>query len=358
MPMAVASTPNCARMPAFERLDEPLPAAAFSTTVTRNPALGQPDRRQRGGRSAADHHDAIHRGTSRSRMTHTPPSAASIARAHHRGMVVLAPSRFDAPGERGLQLAPGANARRGARPARPAGGMQREDATMAQTRENVRDEALARLRSGRALLAEGRLEQAAEEFVSAEAVFRQSGDAEHAADSRAALAEVQRRNGALDQAAASYDRAIALYKEADQPAREAGATLQRGHIERQRGRLDRAWERYYLALRLFEKTGAASGRAAASLALGHIERQRGRFDQAAGYYATARDLYRQAGDTSGEADAARGLADMFAGRARYDEAAHAYDEALDLYRAARDRFGEVDTLIRAGPARRRADSVG
>ena len=43
---------------------------------------------------------------------------------------------------------------------------------MAQTRENVRDEALARLRSGTALLAEGRLEQAAEDLVSAEAIFR------------------------------------------------------------------------------------------------------------------------------------------------------------------------------------------
>src|SRR5258707_5049062 len=37
MPMAVSSTPNCARMPAEERLDEPLPMAAFSKTVTREP---------------------------------------------------------------------------------------------------------------------------------------------------------------------------------------------------------------------------------------------------------------------------------------------------------------------------------
>src|SRR5258706_920861 len=37
MPTIVASTPNCARIPAFERLDEPLPSAAFSTTVTRQP---------------------------------------------------------------------------------------------------------------------------------------------------------------------------------------------------------------------------------------------------------------------------------------------------------------------------------
>src|SRR5258707_15649773 len=37
MPTIVASTPNCARILAFERLDEPLPSAAFSTTVTRQP---------------------------------------------------------------------------------------------------------------------------------------------------------------------------------------------------------------------------------------------------------------------------------------------------------------------------------
>src|SRR5579884_3704414 len=37
MPMTVSSTLNCERMPAAERLDEPFPIFAFSTTVTRNP---------------------------------------------------------------------------------------------------------------------------------------------------------------------------------------------------------------------------------------------------------------------------------------------------------------------------------
>lgn len=221
---------------------------------------------------------------------------------------------------------------------------------MAQSQETtVRDEALARLRSGATALAEGRIEQAAEDLVYAESVFRQIDDAEHAAESRATLGEVQRRNGAIDQAAGSYERAIELYKQAGAPpAREAGVTLALGHIERQRGQLDRAWEHYYLALRLFEKAGSTSGQASASLALGHVERIRGRLDRAAEYYSSARDLYRGAHDRFGEADAARGLADMLAGRARFDEAEHAYQEALTLYRNARDRFGEVDTLIGLG----------
>src|SRR5712692_9838190 len=37
MPITVSSTLNCARMPAAERLDEPLPSFAFSSTVTRKP---------------------------------------------------------------------------------------------------------------------------------------------------------------------------------------------------------------------------------------------------------------------------------------------------------------------------------
>lgn len=221
---------------------------------------------------------------------------------------------------------------------------------MAQSQQTTaRDEALLRLRSGTTALAEGRIEQAAEDLVYAESVFRQIDDVEHAAESRATLAEVQRRNGAIDQAASSYERAIELYKEAGAPpAREAGVTLALGHIERQRGQLDRAWEHYYLALRLFEKAGSASGQASASLALGHVERIRGRLDRAAEYYGSARDLYRTAHDTFGEADAARGLADMLAGRTRFDEAEQAYQQALTLYRDARDRFGEADTLIGLG----------
>ena len=62
------------------------------------------------------------------------------------------------------------------------------------------EEALARLRAGQALLTEGRLDQATEALVEAESIFRSSGDDEHTADSRASLAEVQRRHGALDQA--------------------------------------------------------------------------------------------------------------------------------------------------------------
>lgn len=221
---------------------------------------------------------------------------------------------------------------------------------MAQSQETtVRDEALARLRNGGMALAQGRIEQAAEDLVFAESVFRQIDDVEHAAESRATLGEVQRRNGALDQAASSYERAIELYKQVGAPpAREAGVTLALGHIERQRGQLDRAWEHYYLALRLFEKAGSASGQASASLALGHVERTRGRLERAAEYYTSARDLYRSAHDTFGEADAARGLADMLAGRAQFDEAEEAYQQALALYRAARDRFGEADSLIGLG----------
>src|SRR5690348_16605097 len=125
--------------------------------------------------------------------------------------------------------------------------------TQSQSQDIVRDEALANLRAGTTALGEGRLERAAEALVSAETVFRQLHDSAHAADSRAALAEVQRQNGAVDQAGASYERAIQWYKEAEQPAREAGVTLALGHIERQRGQLDKAWEHYFLALLLFEK---------------------------------------------------------------------------------------------------------
>ena len=219
---------------------------------------------------------------------------------------------------------------------------------MTQPQDAVRDEALANLRTGTTALAEGKLERAAEALVYAETVFRQLHDTTHAADSRAALAEVQRQNGAVDQAGASYERAIELYKEANQPAREAGVTLALGHVERQRGQLDKAWEHYFLALRLFEKTENAGGQASASLALGHVERQRGHLEKAADYYATARRTYAAAHDAFGEADAAKGLADMLAGRSRYDEADTVYGEAQELYRAARDRFGEVDTLIGRG----------
>lgn len=219
---------------------------------------------------------------------------------------------------------------------------------MTQSQEAVRQEALTSLRTGANQLAEGKLERAAEALVYAETVFRQLDDAEHAGESRAALAEVQRRNGAIDQSATSYERAIEFYKQADQPAREAGATLQLGHIERQRGQLDKAWERYYLALRLFEKSGNTSGQASACLAMGHVERQRGRLDEAAGYYERARTLYAQVRDAYGEADAAKGLADMRSGQRRYDDAGRAYAEALALYQKAHDRFGEVDTRVGQG----------
>lgn len=219
---------------------------------------------------------------------------------------------------------------------------------MTQSQEAVRQDALTSLRTGANQLAEGKLEQAADALVYAETVFRQLDDTEHTAESRAALAEVQRRNGAVDQAATSYERAIDLYKQANQPAREANATLQLGHIERQRGQLDKAWEHYFLALRLFEKANNVSGQASASLAMGHIERQRGRLDHAASYYERARTLYALARDAFGEADATKGYADMLAGQSRYDDAERAYAEALALYQRAHDRFGEVDTRIGQG----------
>ena len=63
---------------------------------------------------------------------------------------------------------------------------------MAQSQETtVRDEALAHLRSGATALAEGRVEQAAEDLVYAESIFRQINDVEHAAESRATLGEVR-----------------------------------------------------------------------------------------------------------------------------------------------------------------------
>src|SRR6266446_1682485 len=37
IPTTVSSVLNCARIPAAERLDDPLPTWAFSSTVTRNP---------------------------------------------------------------------------------------------------------------------------------------------------------------------------------------------------------------------------------------------------------------------------------------------------------------------------------
>src|SRR5262249_52900099 len=101
---------------------------------------------------------------------------------------------------------------------------------MAESESTGAQEALAELQSGETDLNHDRREQAAESLVIAESAFRQQGDYAHAASSRAALAEVQRRNGALDQAARSYGSAIDLYKQADVETGEASATLALGHI--------------------------------------------------------------------------------------------------------------------------------
>lgn len=204
------------------------------------------------------------------------------------------------------------------------------------------------LSAGRAALARGRIESAAESLTVAESRFRGLGMTERAGDARLALGEAQAQNGAFEQAQSSYERAITYYKDAGAPLSEGAATVALGHLLRQRGKIDDAWQRYFLALKLYEKAGDQRGQASALVALGHVERLRGRYTKAADDYAQARALADQRGDAVSEADAARGQGEMLTAAGAFDSASEALARALERYHVAHDHYGAIDAMVSLG----------
>ncbi len=212
---------------------------------------------------------------------------------------------------------------------------------------DIRAEAQKHFEKGRLFASDGKYDEAAEQFVLAESMFRQIPDPKEAGSARAELAETQRQNGAMEQASVSFERAIEYFHEAGAALQEAQAALSLGHVYRIRGQITGAQEQYTRTVEMFLKLDNTRGAAAAYTAIGHIERLQGHLDAALDAYTNG--VAAVASQIDGlRADALRGLGETLKLKGDSDRAAVALEEVLGIYKENYDGFGVADASISLG----------
>jgi tetratricopeptide (TPR) repeat protein/transcriptional regulator with XRE-family HTH domain len=188
---------------------------------------------------------------------------------------------------------------------------------------------------------QGRYQQAADCQRQAVTLFRETGDQVGEALARSNLAGVDLRQGHYEEAAAHYEQALILCSQTGDLSATANTLGNLGEANLRQGRYEQATSNLQRALALFRETVDANGEAYVLGNLGGACLRQGRHQQATGYLRQALDIFRQTGEPTGEALALNGLGDVLLATGEPGQARAWHTAALDLASQIGDKYEQA-----------------
>ncbi|GII66712.1 NTPase [Sphaerisporangium krabiense] len=211
---------------------------------------------------------------------------------------------------------------------------------------NPRAEAKMLNRTGLALRALGRLDEAAVHFRGAVDIWRREGDAQRIAGGHRRLGLVELDRGRVAEAVALFEEALDGYRRTGEQRRAARTLADLGDALTRQGRTREAVARLTEARRLLAPEPDPYNQARVLILLG---RARAGEPEAAGLLEEGLSEMRRIGSDAGEALALEALGDLAARERRLEDARAHYEEALRLLSARGADVGPVkERLVRLG----------
>nr|BFE74844.1 hypothetical protein GCM10020092_081450 [Actinoplanes digitatis] len=195
--------------------------------------------------------------------------------------------------------------------------------------------------------------------VTASAVSAARAVGDRAAQARALsdLGRLHRRQGRLDEAAETYRQALALYADLGERAAEAVALRNLGSVHWRLGDYRRAADHYQRAWSHHRQLGDEAGQADALVRLGLVDARLGDEAQATERLQAALELSARLGDRFSEAYALSLLARLSRRPAQLERAALQLEQSLAAVRQAEDRTAEAYVLTDLAAVYARGDRL-
>ncbi|WP_030438898.1 AfsR/SARP family transcriptional regulator [Actinoplanes subtropicus] len=207
---------------------------------------------------------------------------------------------------------------------------------------------------GRLHRRQGCLDEAAETYRQALALYADLGDRAAEAVALRNLGSVHWRLGDYRQAAEHFERAWSNYRELADDAGQADASVRLGLVDARLGDEAVATKRLRSALELYTKLGDRFSEAYVLSLLARLSAEPDDLDRAAAHLEQSVAAVRRAGDRTAEAYALTDLAAVHARGGRLTEAADHLRRALVLHRRIGDRASEAEALNDLGEVLRAA----
>ncbi|HRI66170.1 MAG TPA: tetratricopeptide repeat protein [Polyangium sp.] len=145
-----------------------------------------------------------------------------------------------------------------------------------------------------------------------------------------------------------YEQAMLIYRQIKDPEGEANCVEGLGDVALRRCDYDRANRNYLDALALHEKAGNSHGAANCFQSLGELALQVSDHESAKARFEQALGLYEKTGDLLGKANCVYSLGNIAFARSDDEMARLKYDEALIQYKKIGEMLGEANCLWRLG----------
>jgi len=187
----------------------------------------------------------------------------------------------------------------------------------------------------------GRVEEAADWYARALAIFEELDDRLGMADGYHQLGITAQHRGRLDEAADWYARALAIREELGDRPNAANDYHQLGIVAHDRGQLDEAADWFARALAICEELGDRPNAGKIYRQLAKVAHDRGRLDEAADWYARALAIYKELDDQLGMAESCYGMAESYQQLGKVAKHEGRAEEAAGWYARALAILGEI-----------------
>lgn len=180
-------------------------------------------------------------------------------------------------------------------------------------------------------LIDGRLEDALEHALTAQAIFEERSDQRGLASAMRILGHIHVNAGRLDESVAALRRGLELAERVGSVEEVGGCLINIGLVEERRGAFAAAIDCDRRAIDEFERVGHASGRARGYANLAYHLMLAGEYDEARQWCKRTLEFSRAIGHSVTVADAIDTLAALELRGGNFTEAAELAEEAADLY---------------------------
>jgi tetratricopeptide (TPR) repeat protein/DNA-binding XRE family transcriptional regulator len=205
-------------------------------------------------------------------------------------------------------------------------------------------EASARIMLGEALAAEGRLDEAIDQLLRAERVYRETGDRTGEARALVSLANASYCQGHYLVAVSYGQRSLDLFRQTGNATGEARAMCNLSSVDLRQGRYRQAAANLQKSLAFYRAAGIERGVASVLSTLGDVEMRRGRYEVAIGHLSESLGLCQETGYRLCEARTLARLGLVMSRLGRHEQATSHLRQALALHTEADQRDGQAEAL--------------
>jgi len=205
-------------------------------------------------------------------------------------------------------------------------------------------EATAMNEIGSVALEQGRLQQAADHYRQALALFREAGDRAGEARPLGNLGLVEKGLARYEQSASHLEQAVAIFRDIGDRFSEARALGNLGSVRALQGRYEEAVSCHQQALDLHRQIGDHGGEAHELVMLGDVDLMLGSYQHAAGHFQRALVMLQGISFTSTEPYILTRLGEAYVALGRYEQAAGNFEQAIAAFRETGDWLQEAQAL--------------